>query len=147
AHAAYLSAEVQRLLLDDDAGAQKKLELVARTAPGDPRSHVARLAAQLGASAAAPKMRWPEGPGLDSLIAAWNEIVRLRGGSAAPEQAPTALARFDEAARALAAGDRARAGRALEALAAVEGIEAGATWLAAALLASDASTRARSIEL
>jgi len=43
-HAAYLSAEVHRLALHDDASAKKKLDLAVRAHQDDPRAHIAKLA-------------------------------------------------------------------------------------------------------
>lgn len=150
AHAAHLSSEIHRLVLRDEVQAQKKVELLSRTAAMDARAQVVKLASQLGTSAAPPKMRWPEGPGLTRLIAAWHEIVRLRGGELPPDAGaapPGAAVRFEEARRALSNGDRAAAGEAIAALATIPGLELAAPWLAAALLCIDAATRPRAIEL
>ena len=78
-HAAYLSAEVHRLALHDDASAKKKLDLAVRAHQDDPRAHVAKLADLLGKSNAPARVRLPESEALSELSRAVDELLRLRG--------------------------------------------------------------------
>ncbi len=146
-HAAYLSAEVHRLALNDDATAKKKLDLAVRAQQDDPRAHVAKLTDLLGKSSAPARVRFPESEQLGELARASEELLRMRGAPVAsgtpPAQGPRAA--FEEARRALSAGDREKAADALEKLASIEGLSRGCAWLSACLLGADPKTRARSI--
>lgn len=146
-HAAYLSAEVHRLLLSDEATSKKKLELAIRAQQDDPRAHVMKLCDLLAKSSAPPRMRWPETPAVAELVRATEEIAKLRNPAAPATAADTPALTFDEARRALLAGDRALAARAVQRLADIDGIGSGATWLSAALLAHEAATRGDAISL
>ncbi|HEY5377470.1 MAG TPA: hypothetical protein VIK01_27510, partial [Polyangiaceae bacterium] len=146
-HAAYLSAEVHRLALNDEATAKKKLDLAVRAQQEDPRAHVAKLTDLLGKSSGPARVRFPESEQLAELARASEELQRMRGAPApagsAPPQGPRAA--FEEARRALSAGDREKAADALEKLASVEGLSRACAWLSACLLGADPKTRARAI--
>jgi tetratricopeptide (TPR) repeat protein len=146
-HAAYLSAEVHRLALHDEATAKKKLDIAVRAQQDDPRAHVAKLADLLGKSNAPARVRFPESPALAELIRASDELLRLRGAPAPagspPAQGPRVL--FEEARRALSAGEREKAAEALDKLASVEGLASACAWLSATLLGADPKTRGRAI--
>ena len=147
-HAAYLSAEVHRLALHDDASAKKKLDLAVRAHQDDPRAHIAKLADLLGKSNAPARIRLPESDALTELSRANDELLRLRGAPVATSSAsppPGPRNAFEDARRALSAGEREKAADALERLARVDGLEQGSAWLAAALLGADAKTRSRAI--
>ncbi len=140
AHALYLGAEVQRIALHDAPGSRQKLSALTKASPTDIRGDVMALAEELGHSAEPPKL---DSQALASVI---SEIARLRGQR--QDAAPTLPAvAFEDARRALAAGDRARAGRAIATLTTLEGFESAAAWLAAALLAPALETRPQAIEL
>jgi lipopolysaccharide biosynthesis regulator YciM len=147
-HAAYLSAEVHRLVLQDDASAKKKLDLAVRAQPDDPRAYVAKLADLLGKSSGPARIRLPESEAFSELVRASEELLRLRGapgtpGSVAPAAGPRAA--FDEARRALSAGDREKTAEALQKLGEVAGLGSACAWLSACLLGVEAKTRARAI--
>jgi len=147
-HAAYLSAEVHRLALQDDATAKKKLDLAVRAQQDDPRAHIAKLAELLGKSNAPARVRWPESEALVELSRASEELLRLRGapataGTSPPPNGPRVA--FDDARRALSAGEREKAADALERLAQVDGLGQACAWLSASLLGADPKTRARAI--
>jgi len=147
-HAAYLSAEVHRLALHDDASAKKKLDLAVRAHQDDPRAHVAKLADLLGKSNAPARIRLPESEALSELARASDELLRLRGapmptGSSPPPGGPRSA--FDDARRALSAGEREKAADALERLARVDGLGQASAWLSASLLGADPKTRGRAI--
>ncbi|HEV8247727.1 MAG TPA: hypothetical protein VGP93_18260, partial [Polyangiaceae bacterium] len=145
-HAAYLSAEVHRLALKDEASAKKKLELAVRAQADDPRAAVFRCAEALGKSAGPPKFKWPEQPGFETLGAATDELVARRSGQTPTAEAvPAAL--LAAARRMLRAGNRSAAAKLFEQLGKVEGLAGAAAWLAAALLAHEASTRPEAIRL
>ena len=147
-HAAYLSAEVHRLALQDDASAKKKLDLAVRAQQDDPRAHVAKLADLLGKSNAPARVRFPESEALSELSRAGDELLRLRGApTPAGSVAPPAGARsaFDDARRALSAGEREKAADALERLADVDGLGPASAWLSASLLGAEPKTRSRAI--
>ena len=142
AHAAYLCAEVHRLVLRDPESAQRKLEQSFRALSTDPRPHVARLVGQLESSTNAPKVRWPDAAELAELAGASAELVRLRSRTPPADATElTPVVAFEVARRALAAGDRSLAAAAVGNLAAVKGLEGGTLWLRAALLAPDAAER------
>ncbi|HEY1537632.1 MAG TPA: hypothetical protein VGF76_26610, partial [Polyangiaceae bacterium] len=146
-HAAYLSAEVHRLALHDDATAKKKLDLAVRAQQEDPRAHVAKLTDLLGKSSAPARVRFPESEQLAELARASEELLRMRGAPA-PAGTPALQgprAAFDDARRALSAGDREKAADALDKLASIEGLSRACAWLSACLLGADPKTRARSI--
>jgi len=147
-HAAYLSAEVHRLALQDDASAKKKLDLAVRAHQDDPRAHIAKLADLLGKSNAPARVRWPESDALSELSRASDELLRLRGappaaGAASLPSGPRGA--FEDARRALSAGEREKAADALERLAQVDGLGQACAWLSASLLGADPKTRARAI--
>jgi len=147
-HAAYLSAEVHRLALHDDATAKKKLDLAVRAQQDDPRAHIAKLADLLGKSNAPARIRLPESEALSELSRATEELLRLRGapppaGSSSPPSGPRAA--FEDARRALSAGEREKAADAIERLARVGGLGQACAWLSASLLGADPKTRARAI--
>ncbi|HEY0462776.1 MAG TPA: hypothetical protein VGC79_01145, partial [Polyangiaceae bacterium] len=147
-HAAYLSAEVHRLALHDDTSAKKKLDLAVRAQQDDPRAHVAKLADLLGKSNAPARVRLPESESLSELSTACEELLRLRGapmppGSSTPPSGPRGA--FDDARRALSAGEREKAADALERLARVDGLGQASAWLSASLLGADPKTRVRAI--
>jgi hypothetical protein len=144
-HALYLGAELSRLTNADRT--ERRFEAVQKVSPEDPRPHLHKLALELGSSAGPPKHAIPEADALAPLARATAELARLRDD--APGQGPptTALAAFEDARRALAAGDRAGAGKAVVALASLIGFEHGALWLAAALLATSRETRSEAIAL
>jgi tetratricopeptide (TPR) repeat protein len=144
AHAAYLAAEVHRVALQDAEGAERRLEQLARTAPDDPRPHLARLASELGKGAGAPKALAKAGPALEPLARAQAELARLRTGAANEPDRSAAVA-FRDARRAILAGDAKAAGSAATRLGGLAGLGDGALLLGAALLAPAAETRAESI--
>lgn len=147
-HAAYLSAEVHRLALHDDATSKKKLDLAVRAQQDDPRAHLAKLAELLGKSNAPARVRFPESESLTDLVRASEDLLRLRGAppvaGAPPPVGPRAA--FDDARRALSAGDREKTAEALERLAAIDGLGAACAWLSASLLGAEPKTRARAIQ-
>jgi hypothetical protein len=139
---------VHRLALSDDASAKKKLDLAVRAHQDDPRAHVAKLADLLGKSNAPARIRLPESDALSELARASDELLRLRGapmpaGSSPPPGGPRSA--FDEARRALSAGEREKAVDALERLARVDGLAQACAWLSASLLGADPKTRGRAI--
>jgi len=147
-HAAYLSAEVHRLALHDDASAKKKLDLAVRAHQDDPRAHVAKLVDLLGKSNAPARIRLPESETLNELARACEELLRSRGapmpaGSSQPPGGQRSA--FDDARRALSAGEREKAAEALDRLARVEGLGRASAWLSATLLGADPKTRLRAI--
>jgi len=145
-HAAYLSAEVHRLALRDDATAKKKLDLAVRAQPDDPRAHIAKLTDLLGKSNAPARARIPESEVLADLLRASDELLRLRGAPLPPGSPPPAgpRAAFDDARRALSSGDREKAADALERLSSVDGLGQASAWLSASLLGAEPKLRARS---
>lgn len=147
-HAAYLSAEVHRLSLQDEVSAKKKLDLAVRAHQDDPRAHVAKLADLLGRSSGPARIRFPESEAFTELVRASEELLRLRGAPAAAgstPQAPGPRSAFDDARRALSAGDREKAADALSKLGHVEGLANACAWLSACLLGADPKTRGRAI--
>jgi tetratricopeptide (TPR) repeat protein len=146
-HAAYYSAQLQRLSLHDDAASKKKLDLALRVQPDDPRAHVEKLADLLGKSNAPARLRFPESEALSELSRAADELLRLRGAPSPTGSAHATgpRAAFDEARRALSNGEREKAADALVRLANVDGLGQACAWLSACLLGADPKTRARAI--
>ena len=145
-HAAYLSAEVHRLTLNDEATSKKKLELALRAQADDVRAPLFRLCEALGKSAAAPKFSWGDLPGFEALTAAAEQLVARRSPQApAQDAAPAVL--YVAARRMLQAGNRSAAAKLFELIGAVDGLRAAAGWLAAALLAHEPATRPDALRL
>lgn len=139
AHAAYLSAEVTRLVLGDDAVARHRHEAASRNHPDDPRPHLMRLVEQLSATNGSPKLRWPERPEFSELARATEELARLRSPVGGAPGTP--LGAFENAHEGLSVGERGHAASAVLELSALEGVGDAGHWLAAALLAGEAVTR------
>jgi tetratricopeptide (TPR) repeat protein len=146
-HAAWLSSEVSRLVLDDSAVAQKKWELALRVLPSDPRAPLMKLGQALGPSAKPKELRLPEAPELRVLSRAATDLAAMRGADAPDREPPTPIVAYEQARRAISSGDRARAADALAVLAGVAGLERAALWLGASLLAPERETRDRAITL
>jgi tetratricopeptide (TPR) repeat protein len=143
-HAAYLAAEVQRLLLKDAQNAERRFDQLARQSPTDPRPHLMKLALELATSASPPKMRWPDAPELEPLANAAKVLLALRGAVARSGRRSPAVA-FEDARRAVANGDRGEAAAALSELSDVPGIGDSALLVAAAFDAPSPETRDRAI--
>lgn len=144
-HAAYLSAEVHRLVLRDELNSKKKLDLAVRADPDDPRAHVGRLAELLGKSNAPPKLRFAESEALHELVRATEAVSTLRGAprSGIVSESPRAL--FEDARQALNSGNREQAADQLLLLAGFPGFEQASHWLASQLLTADSKTRPRAL--
>ena len=147
AHAVYLGAELARLVAKDDTQADRRLDVLHKLDARDPRPALMKLGRELGASskpAAAPA-------GLDGdllpLARALADLTSLRSGAPPSPDTQSLPVQFDRARRALATADAASAGVATAKLAGLPGFEMAASWLAASLLASHASTRPQAIDL
>ena len=140
AHASYLDAEVQRLCLADDAAAQARFDEALRSEPADPRPHLAKLGAALGASAAAPAHELSQELTGTELGAALEQSRKLRAGDGNPE-GQGAPAAFAIGRRLLGQGNRVGAARALGEIGKVDGLADGAAWFATSLLAEEPSAR------
>jgi cellulose synthase operon protein C len=148
AHAAYLSAEVHRIALKDEATSKKKLELALRASSDDPRAHLAKLVEQLGKSPAPARARWPESVALAELAQATEESARLRGAptpAGAPSSTVSPSLALEQARRAFTTGERGPAASLVARLAEIEGIGSAALWLAASLSAHEQKTRSESM--
>ena len=146
AHATYLAAEVHRVALSDPEGAERRLDALTRTAPDDPRPYLSRLSAELGRTAGALKPAPRDAKGFAPFAEVHAELSRLR--TTPPSDHPLSpIIAFNDASRALLAGDRAAAAAAIAALADVPGVGDGALLLASALYAPSSDTRDKSIEL
>lgn len=145
AHATYMAAEVQRLVLGDAESARKKLEPTLRAQGADPRGFLLKLAEQLAGTAGAPRLKWPELAEFEPFSRATDELSALRG---APTDAGNSeLRTFEQAERALASGNRRLAGEAVAKLRTLPGMDGAARWLAAALLAPESESRPETVEL
>lgn len=140
AHAAYLSAEIQRLCLTDSAAAAQRIELARAADERDIRPLVSRLLEALAKSAGAAGVDDVDAAIFPGLSRAVSDSVRLREGTGdgAGQGAATA---FAVARRALLEGDATRAASALTEIGTLPGLTAGANWLAASLLAHTKETR------
>ena len=105
-----------------------------------------KLARQLAASTNAPVAP----PGLVGDLAVLGRAVldlgSLRADGEPASDSPLRAVHFERARRALARHETAAAGEAIAALATLPGLELGARWLAASLLAIDSTTRPKAIE-
>ncbi|HEY2406121.1 MAG TPA: hypothetical protein VGI10_08965 [Polyangiaceae bacterium] len=148
-HAAYLSAEINRLVLDDEASAKKKIDLAVRAHQDDPRAHVAKLAELLGKANTPPRLRLPESELLLPIARAGEELAQLRGAPLAAGSTPVLPLRaaFDDARRALSNADREKAAEAIQKLQALPELADATRWLRASLLAVDAKHRPAAIAL
>ncbi|MCC6899581.1 MAG: hypothetical protein IT377_11435 [Polyangiaceae bacterium] len=146
-HAVYLGAEVTRARLGDTAQADRRLDVLHKLDPSDPRQPLMKLARLLAATDKAPVAP----PGLDGDLAdvgrAVVDLASLRKDTPPSPDSPMGAVHFLRARRALARSDVARAGEAVAELSTLTGLELGARWLAASLLAPHSSTRPRAIEL
>lgn len=143
-HAAWYAAEIHRTRLVDDAARGRKLELAARASPGDPRAHLARVAAELAARTQRP--RWPDHPDLVPIVAASDELARLDGLNVPGAGTASDLEHFELARRAVAARDLPAAAKELASLAGVADLAIAARWLSAAFAAQSSATRAAAID-
>lgn len=144
-HAAYLNAEVRRHAFGDMEGAQQRADLATRLDPTDPRPHLLRLLGVLGESSTPPRLTLTDDPRLGTLRSAIHQLIRRRGQAGSPDEIPAPAVAFEDARRALAHGDLAAAANALSRLSQVEGLERGALWLGASLLAHRTETRSQAI--
>ncbi|MCC6217192.1 MAG: hypothetical protein IT376_20200 [Polyangiaceae bacterium] len=138
-HAATLAADIARLLLEDAAGAERRLAVAAKLSPSDARAPLLQVAAALGqARPARPKL--PEGAPLAGLRHAVDALLVLRG-LAAGDAPPSPLWAFERARRALGAHDRATAAAALLDLGGLAPLGVTSRWLASAVAAPTAASR------
>ncbi|MFC1641578.1 tetratricopeptide repeat protein [Myxococcota bacterium] len=146
-HAAWLGSEVGRLLLGDEATAQKRCEQAARAVPSDPRAPLMKFAQALQSEPKLKPLRLLDAPGLDALCQATAELLAMRGSIPPDDSTYSPAVAFQQARRALARRDVRKAADALGALRSVHGLERAAPWLAASLLANSSETRARALSL
>ena len=153
-HAVYLGAEIARAGLHDTAQADRRLDVLFKLDPSDPRQPLMKLARVLAANDKPPAAP----PGLDGDLAvvarAVVDLASLRKDSPPTAESPIGAVHFMRARRALArcgerreTGHSHRAGESVAELATLSGLELGARWLAASLLATDSSTRPKAIAL
>lgn len=148
AHAALFAAEIARVAQHDRATYGKRLEQALRASPADVRVPLAKLVDAIAEGQPLPKLRWPETPDAAALPYTVQLLARWRGASDKGDgPAPTPVDGLVRARAAFGARDRAGALAALDALSPVRGVVEGAAWLAAAVAAPEAGTRARSAEL
>jgi lipopolysaccharide biosynthesis regulator YciM len=141
AHSVLLSSEILRLIDRDEEAASRKLEQVLRVLPSDPRAHVLKVAAELGASNKAPRYRWPEDAALARLVEATGVLSAIRGAPAKGSLPVTPVDALTRARNALEASDQVAAAEALGSLEGTDGIGEPALWLAASLASGKASHR------
>lgn len=149
-HVAWFGAEASRLVLNDEAGAKKRVELAMRAMPTDPRAHVQRFAEALsGAPEAASltRMRPIEAEGVTALGEAFAAVAAMRGAGR-PGEAHEGYGALLAARGALRNGDAASAVAAFEALGSFGGPEAepnvlapASAWIAGLLATSNKDTR------
>lgn len=153
-HAAWLGAEVARVVLDDPAGAKKRVDQALRAAPADPRPSVQRFSEALAAGgdpATLAKIKPSDPQTLASIGGAFAQVIAFRapgtGADAGRGPAGTrghAFEAFLAARAALSAGDRAGALAALGQLR-QSSFGAAAGWLGYAIAAARPETRADAI--
>jgi hypothetical protein len=141
AHSVLLASEILRLIDRDEEAASRKLEQVLRVLPSDPRAHVLKVAAELGASNKAPRYRWPEDPALAGLVEATGVLSAIRGAPAKGSVPVTPVDALTRARNALEASDQVAAAEALAALEGTDGVGEPALWLAASLASGKPSHR------
>lgn len=147
AHAAFYLAEIERLKLDSATQAVHYLDIGQRHVEGDPRAPLFKLARQLGQSARAPSVKWPDTKEVEPLRFATSVIAGLRSDRARSSERDRnePLVAFVEAQHALLRGKAVDAGRALSGLFLEPELGAGARWLSAALLGPDPETRSEAV--
>jgi len=146
AHAAYYSAEIQRLLLSDHSLSQKKLEFFNKLKPADARGLVMSFLDALRAKQA-PATNWPNEGGLSELANATDHMLHARGDSdtAVMHHVPMSVA-FQKASRALCAGRPEQVATNLEPIAQSKGLKGATLWLRATLLSHRADTREKATD-
>lgn len=147
AHAAFYLGEIERLALDSASQAVHYLDLGQRSLPGDPRAPLFKLARQLGQSARAPSLKWPEGKEVEPLRFASSVIGRLRSdrSKGANTETDEPLVAFVEAQLFLGRGKPIDAGRALVGLFLEPEFGPAARWLSATLLAPNPDSRKEAV--
>jgi cellulose synthase operon protein C len=141
AHAAYVSAEIRRLTAHDDEQARRRLDLVRRVWPGDPRPAVFGQVTELLGGPPAP-------PGLSNhptLAVAARVVARLRGGAPLDGDARSPALSLADAEHHLAGRDVSAALDALGALEGSDGLADAVLWLTAALAAPLPAERPRAV--
>jgi len=143
-HSTLLAASTLRAAGDDDA-ASKRLEQAARVSAGDVRAAIARATRALGrGETTSAALRLPDSPLLAPVAEAIGACLRLRGMDVKdPEgRSPSPNELLLGSRQALEKADTAAAAPLLARLATVPELTAAAAWLAAALGATRASSRA-----
>jgi tetratricopeptide (TPR) repeat protein len=150
AHAAWLLAEVSRVLHQDDAAAKKRVEQASRAHPTDPRQAVSKFIEAVGANDAAAigKIRVPDPEAHADLAAAFSLSASLRGlpskGGAA--RTPRHVAEAVLWAReALASNDPSAVEQVMQLRQA--SFAAPASWVGAAFAAAKPDTRPNAVAL
>lgn len=146
AHAAYYSAEIQRLLLSDNSLSQKKLEFFAKLTPTDPRGLITNFLDSLRTKKT-PPTNWPKDGGLSDLANATEHMLHARADNDADiaHHVPMSVA-FQKASRALNAGRPEQVAKNLEPIAQSKGLKGATLWLRATLLSHRADTREKAID-
>jgi Tfp pilus assembly protein PilF len=140
-HAAYLSAELHRIGLNDPANAKKKIDLALRAKPEDARAHVTKWVEELVKGDTVKHAATELAP-LEELSRVVRETLALRGSN---DEIRSPSVSFERARRALDQGKALDAAEHVLALAEVPELETAALWLGAQLLAPFSAGRPRAI--
>ncbi|MBK6518016.1 MAG: hypothetical protein IPG04_28825 [Polyangiaceae bacterium] len=144
AHAAWLGAEIARLIQRDDASSKRRAEQAMRASPSDPRPSVQRFveaARELPEPSALTKIKPSDPEGLAALGSAFALVASLRGAPPAKGAVPRHVVELALAARAALGGSDPQAMVAAASRLRDTSFRAGACWLTAALAAPHDASR------
>ncbi|MDX2051059.1 MAG: tetratricopeptide repeat protein [Polyangiaceae bacterium] len=146
AHASYFSSEIQRLKLGDDGQHSRKVELLSKLKPTDPRCLLNAFLENVEAPKTSPET-WPESDGLSELKHAAQHMLRARGTGANHtwQHVPMSVA-FQQASRAMRDRQTGEVVKNLEPIAQSKGLKGATLWLRAMLLSHRAETRGQALE-
>ncbi len=144
-HAAYLGAEVARLVQGDPQGCSRRLDTAERVGHGDVRVPLARLMQSLASADDVPAVP-AAGSGTASVSAALEVLRAIRSDGASGNAGASPYGSLLRARASLRKHDVASSVEALGELEQVEEFGAGASWLISALAAPHAALRPEAVK-
>ncbi len=147
-HATLLLLDLERLKKAGSERFQQLLELSTKTAAGDPRPALLRLAQELFDSRTGTTSRWAPGPELRFMGRCWRDMLELRAKTPAvtADAASHPALVFRSLARALSDRKTDASFELLQQLAQIQGLAPAVRWLVACLAAGSAATRPKALE-
>ena len=144
-HAAYLGAEVARLVQGDPQGASRRLDTAERVGREDVRVPLSRMMQSLASADEVPTLHL-SGASADTLRGALETLRAIRSDGATGNAGDSPYASLLTARSSLRKRDVPNTVKALGVLEQVEEFGSGASWLVSALAAPHAPLRAQAVE-